>query len=373
MKNFLILILLLFLQPIIAQNSANSLSKNFAVDFGTSFSSIPKIAFHELTPVEQNLEKDVKNLLLVENIDLEKVVDSDDFSSLLLKAQMEELNRATPFEVTHNATTERFIRVYLKDRKEYLSRLAGKSIYYFPIFEQYLDAYDLPLELKYLAAVESALNPIAVSQSGAKGLWQFMFGTGQQYNLYINSYVDERYDPVKSTKAACAYLKDLYNTFGDWDLALAAYNSGPGNVRKAIKRAGGETNYWQIREFLPKETSSYVPAFYATMYLFSHAEYHGIKPLKGELHYFETDTVHLKRSLTFSHINKVAGINMEVLKSFNPVYKKDLIPALGNRAMSLTLPISSLQQFLDVEEELYREPTTNENKIIARLLIESSS
>jgi len=256
------------------------------------------------------------------------------FSSLLLAEHLKQLNQITPFNVKHNATMDRFIRVYLKNRQENLSLLLGKASYYFPVFEQYLDTYDLPLEIKYLAVIESALNPSAVSSAGAKGLWQFMYGTGLEYGLYIDSYVDERYDYIKSTQAACAYLEKLYHTFNDWDLALAAYNSGPGNVKKAILRAGGKTDYWEIRQFLPKETQGYLPAFYATLYLFSYADYHDLKPQKSDINYFETDTVHLK-----------------------------------GRQMTLSLPINDMTGFLEKENELYASSNVTNQKSNESLII----
>ncbi len=361
MKNLLILYLLIISPHLLAQNSAMVFSKTGYSYSNPSLLESYKISVSQLTPVDQNLHKKAKNLLLAKNLIPLDGFDSDNFSSLILKEQLTKLDRSTPFSVHHNATLERFIRVYLRDRKAYLNRLINKSIYYFPVFEQYLDAYDLPIELKYLAVVESALNPVAISPSGAKGLWQFMYGTGMDYDLYIDSYVDERFDIMKSTQAACAYLKDLYESFGDWDLALAAYNSGPGNVRKAIKRAGGKNNYWEIRQYLPRETSSYVPAFYATMYLFTHAEYHGLGPLKGEISYFETDTIQLKGGLTFEAIKKNTGINMDVLRSFNPIYKKDLIPELRGKTMTLTLPVDLIPRFISSENDLYNEVMNIEN------------
>ena len=194
----------------------------------------------------------------------------------LLKKRLQDLNVRTPFHLEYNPALEKVINSDLKDRKKYYPALMARAQYYFPMFEQYLDQYDIPLEMKYLAIVESALRPDARSWVGATGLWQFMYGTGIQFDLKVNSYVDERQDPVKSTKAACQYLSQLYKIFGDWDLALAAYNSGPGNVSKAIKRSGGYKNYWNIRPFLPRETAGYVPAFYATMYIFEYAEKHRI-------------------------------------------------------------------------------------------------
>ncbi|MEN8835600.1 MAG: lytic transglycosylase domain-containing protein, partial [Polaribacter sp.] len=177
----------------------------------------------------------------------------------LLKERLSNLNDNTPFNLAYNPALEKVINSYLLYRRKYYPALMAKAKYYFPMFEQYLDQYDIPLEMKYLAIVESALRPKVRSRVGASGLWQFMYGTGKQFDLKLSSYVDERFDPVKATVAACKYLSQLYGVFGDWDLALAAYNSGPGNVSKAIKRSGGYKNYWNIRPFLPNETAGYVP------------------------------------------------------------------------------------------------------------------
>ncbi|MGI9531199.1 transglycosylase SLT domain-containing protein [Lutimonas sp.] len=307
-----------------------------------------------LVPVSVTTERNVQHNSLVQPFDGMEEFDKGSFTTHTLIEQLTELNSATPFSVSHNATLERFIRVYLKDRREYLNSLLGKSKYYFPVFESYLDKYDLPLELKYLAVVESALNPLAVSPSGAKGIWQFMYGTGTDYKLYIDSYVDERFDPVKSTEAACVYLKHLYTTFGDWDLALAAYNSGPGNVKKAIRRAGGNKNYWEIRQYLPRETSSYVPAFYATMYLFTYADFHHLKASKTDVAFVNSDTLHLKGSLNFKAIQRKTGIDLGLLKSLNPQYKKDVIPYVSGKTMVLALPTEKMVDFMKHETELYQ-------------------
>lgn len=343
----------------------------FLSPFMFSQDSWPENPFLDQLLVDQNGEKTalypLKNLVLLDRTQVRanenqwmitpantsKLPDTDAFSSMVLVEQLNELNHTTPFNVTHSPTLERFIRVYLKNRQENLSQLMGKASYYFPVFEQYLDKFDLPLEIKYLAVVESALNPSATSTSGAKGLWQFMYGTGIEYGLYIDSYVDERYDYIKSTQAACAYLQKLFRTFNDWDLALAAYNSGPGNVKKAILRAGGKTDYWEIRQFLPKETQGYLPAFYATLYLFSYAEYHGLKSLKPDINYFQTDTVHLKGSLSFEKIQQSLGIDAALLKSLNPQYKKELIPLVKDRHMTLSLPLNNMTRFLEEEIDLY--------------------
>lgn len=279
--------------------------------------------------------------------------DREAFTSLLLIQQLEELNLKTPFHVAHNPTLERFIRVFLRDRREKLGYLMDRSTYYFPIFEAYLDKYDLPIELKYLAIIESALKADANSTAGAKGLWQFMYGTGKQFDLEINSFVDERFDPIKSTEAACKYLSSLYNTFKDWDLALAAYNCGPGNVSKAIKRAGGKTSYWEIRDFLPLETQGYLPAFYATYYIFEYAKSHNLMPIKSELSYLEIDTIHLKKQLSFHTIQQQIGIDYHLLKTLNPQYKKEIIPISNEKKYAITLPKNLIETFILQENNLY--------------------
>ena len=353
MKNLLILYLLILSAQIYGQQSVGAQDNYFVSNFNDPFIEPPLFTIKNLIPVSIQTNKTNHNNWLTDKNIVNVKYDTKEFSSLTLIDQLTQLNYVTPFSVSHNATLERFIRVYLKDRRENLSSLLDKSIYYFPIFEQHLDKYELPLELKYLAVVESALNPVAVSPSGAKGMWQFMYGTGLEYNLYIDSYVDERFDPIRSTEAACIYLKHLYKTFGDWDLALAAYNSGPGNVKKAIKRAGGNKNYWEIRKYLPRETSSYVPAFYATMYLFSYADYHGLKPEKSDVSYFNTDTLHVKGNLSFEAIKDFTGIDNDLLKALNSQYKKDFIPMVPKRVMSLTLPVNMMPLFLENESDAY--------------------
>ncbi|PID95397.1 MAG: lytic transglycosylase, partial [Bacteroidetes bacterium] len=207
----------------------------------------------------------------------------------ILKERLKRLDEKTPFHIEYNPHLEYVIKSYLKYRRGIFSTLIERARYFFPLFESVLDKYNIPLEMKYLAIVESALKPTAESPVGAKGLWQFMYQTGKQFDLKVSSYVDERSDPYKATEAACQYLAQLYNIFNDWDLALAAYNSGPGNVSKAIRRSGGHTNYWNIRQYLPYETAGYVPAFYATLYIFEYAEEHQIKGKKSALPYFKTD------------------------------------------------------------------------------------
>ena len=288
----------------------------------------------------------------IKNIDSVKIT-SDNLLAEVLKERLAKINSQTPFHIAYNPALEKVIKSYLKHRKKYYPSLIAKAQYYFPMFEKYLDQYDIPLEMKYLAIVESTLDPKARSKVGATGLWQFMYQTGKQYKLKVSSYVDERQDPIKATIAACEYLSDLYTIFGDWDLALAAYNSGPGNVTKAIRRSGGYKNYWNIRPFLPKETAGYVPAFYATMYLFEYAKEHQLGSDTPKIYHFATDTIHLKRTVSFDQISETTGINVEVLQFLNPSYKLDIIPHIKGRNYILKLPKESTITFLSKESDLY--------------------
>ena len=274
-------------------------------------------------------------------------------TSDLLKIRLSKLNDKTPFNLAYNSSLERVINSYLQRRKKYYPALMAKAKYYFPMFEQYLDQYDIPLEMKYLSIVESALNPKIKSHVGATGLWQFMYGTGVQFNLKVSSYVDERQDPVKATIAACKYLSQLFKIFGDWDLALAAYNSGPGNVRKAIKRSGGYKNYWNIRPYLPRETAGYVPAFYATMYLFEYSEEHKIYSEIPDFFNFQTDTIRVKRTISFDQISEKINVDKEVIAKLNPSYKLDIIPFIKEKNYALRLPSNKVIEFLDKEKEIY--------------------
>ncbi len=270
-----------------------------------------------------------------------------------LKARLAKLNARTPFNIEYNPILESVIKSYLKRNKKSMERLMALSEYYFPMFEQQLDRYDVPLEIKYLAIVESALNPRAKSRVGATGLWQFMFATGKMHGLDVSSYVDERMDPIMSTEAAARYLSSLYRTFGDWDMVLASYNSGPGNVSKAIRRSGGSTNYWALRQYLPRETAGYVPAFLATLYLFEYAEEHDFQPNRPELAFFDTDTLHVKQMLTFDQIEKVSGVDKEMLQFLNPSYKLDIIPFVEDEAYALRLPRKGVGLFVNNEEAIY--------------------
>ena len=287
-------------------------------------------------------------------------VDYSELPTEVLKERLRKLNEKTPFNVEYNPVLEQVIKSFLKNRRSSLERLMSLSDYYFPMFEQEMSNQKIPLEMKYLAIIESALNPKARSRAGATGLWQFMYATGKSYGLEVNNYVDERSDPVRSTKAAAKYLNELYKIFGDWDLTLAAYNSGPGNVTKAIRRSNGKTNYWNLRPYLPRETAGYVPAFLATLYIFEYAKEHGFKPQKRANHLFQTDTIRVKQAIPFKDIAEITGMDVQDIQFFNPSYQLDVVPYVEGRNYAVRLPISEIGKFVANEQAIYNYP--NEQK-----------
>ena len=254
-------------------------------------------------------------------------------------------------EMPFNDVVKKYIEAYTGRLRNKVSFMLAASNFYMPIFEEALDVYDLPMELKYLPIIESALNPKAQSRVRASGLWQFMLKTGKSYGLESNSLVEERFDPVKSTWAAVRYLKELYDIYKDWNLVLAAYNSGPGNVNKAIRRAGGSTDYWEIYPFLPRETRGYVPGFIAVNYVMTYYCEHGICPMKSELPAL-TDTIHINKDLHLQQVANVCNIDIEQLRSLNPQYKKDLIPG-NSRTYALRLPGNMTTTFIEREDSIY--------------------
>ena len=287
-------------------------------------------------------------------MNLDKADAAIQLDSADLKRKLELLNQKTQLDIVYHPALERTIKVFLKNRKKSLGRLFGMAKYYFPIFEEKLSKYDIPLEMKYLAIVESALNPRAVSRAGAGGLWKFMYSTGKMYGLEINTYVDERFDPLQETEAACKHMQDLYRIFKDWNLVLAAYNSGAGNVTKAIRRSGGYTNYWNIRPYLPRETAGYVPLFQATLFLGEYANDYGITPTQPEFNYIATDTVVVKHNITFEQVSKLLKISVEELEFLNPQYKLDIIPYVEDKNYALKLPVELAGVFV-TNEALIKE------------------
>jgi membrane-bound lytic murein transglycosylase D len=263
------------------------------------------------------------------------------------------MNDQSPFEFVYNTEVKNFIDLYGVRKRNLTARILGLAQIYFPLFEEQLDKFNMPLELKYLAVIESALNPIANSPAGAKGLWQFMYGTGKVYGLKVSTYVDDRFDPYKSTIAACEHLTDLYDIYGSWSLALAAYNSGAGNVNKAIRRSGGIKNFWAIKKYLPKETASYVPAFIAASYVITYANEHKIHPVDPGILYYEVDTVTVRNPLSFDQISEMLNIPMEEIMFLNPAYKRKIIPATAENPYKLRLRKKYIGNFINNETALY--------------------
>lgn len=362
LRNTTLIVVLAFATAFYAQDST-LVDVNMSVEPKLSYLDSIKSTFqkHEIAAcVDERWMTELSNQDLysemiadIENTNIDEKVDYD-LSTELLKERLKALDAKSAFHIEYNPGLENIIKHYLKNRKRSYERLMALSQYYFPIFEEALAKYNVPLEIKYLAVVESALNPRAVSKAGATGLWQFMYGTGKQYNLDITTYTDERSDLLKATDAACQYMVNMYKIFGDWDLVLASYNAGPGNVTKAIRRSGGKQNYWNIRPYLPKETQGYVPAFLATMYVFEYHKEHGIVPQKPIVNHFATDTILVKKQMTFKQLSDLLNIPTEQLQFLNPSYKRDFIPFQADKKHFLRLPLDKVAVF-----------TSNENKIYA--------
>jgi membrane-bound lytic murein transglycosylase D len=282
------------------------------------------------------------------------------FSDSEYENRLKLLDEKSPFDLVFNPAVKTFIDVYAIRKRALVSRVLGLSHLYFPMFEEELDRYNLPLEFKYLAIVESALNPIAVSRSGAGGLWQFMYPTGKMFGLNQDSYTDERKDPYESTKAACKYVKYLYGMFGDWQMVLAAYNCGPGTVNKAIRRSGGKKTYWEIRPYLPLETQNYVPAFIAVNYVMNYSKEHNLYPISPKKEFFFADTIKLKSRTDLKHVANVLQMNIADLKFLNPKYKTTTIPFDFENSI-LCLPSTKVGMFISNEEYIYSLSKENIN------------
>lgn len=271
----------------------------------------------------------------------------DDYT---FQARLAKLDAVSPFDLVYNEHVKGFINLYAVRKRESVSRMMGVAQLYYPMFEEVFDRYNIPLELKHLAVIESALIPYAKSRAGATGLWQFMYPTGKMFGLNVSSYVDERCNPYKATVAAAEYLKSLYDMFGDWQMVLAAYNAGPGTITKAIRRSGGKKTYWEIRPYLPTETQGYVPAFIAANYVMNYGTEHNIYPTLPRKTYFEVDTVIVKEQMNFDQLSQALDVTKEEILYFNPQYRKNIIPAGGN---SMCLPKNKIGIFLTNEKEIY--------------------
>ena len=275
------------------------------------------------------------------------------FNTDTIKSRLIELNKKTPIDISYTPDLEELIKKYLNNRKKFFNENSELIKYYFPIFEKALQNNKAPLELKYLPIVESRLNPRAVSKVGATGLWQFMYAAAKENGLELNSYIDERMDPEKSSEAAAKYLLKLKENYNDWTLAIAAYNAGPRTISKAIVRSGGHKNFWNIRGFLPYETARYVPSFIATMYVFEYANEHGITPYKEGFSKNKTDTIHVKEQIAFSHIARFLEIPLDTIEFLNPSYIHKIIPKINNKIQAITLPEKYTLLYVAREKELY--------------------
>ncbi|MFY0675059.1 MAG: transglycosylase SLT domain-containing protein [Bacteroidia bacterium] len=313
----------------------------------------------EMKTFEEKLDSAVLSYFVAKSIErkrtLSKELDSlfiPEFSDSVLENRLKEINSLILLD--YNDRTKAFINMYTRKKRTLVPYILGLSDYYFPIFEAELDKREMPLELKYVPVIESALKPRAVSRAGAVGLWQFMYPTAKMNGLTITSYVDERKDPLKATEAACKYLGDLYGMFGDWQLAIAAYNCGPGNVRKAIRRSGGKTNFWEIYNYLPRETRGYVPAFIAAVYFFNYHEEHNIGIEKIDMP-LVVDTVMIE---DYVHLNDIANqfnIDLNLVRELNPQYRVDIVPASKTRPYAVILPMEYSLVFSEAADTLYKQ------------------
>jgi len=278
-------------------------------------------------------------------------IDESNFNSDTIKNRLERLNAKTPIEIYLTPSVEKTIKRYLNTRVEFYKKNIDKLNYYLPLFEEQLQNQKIPLEIKYLPLIESRLDPYAVSKVGATGLWQFMFYTALENGLTMNSYVDERMDPYKSTAAAALYLNKLYKIHNDWTLVLASYNAGPRTISRAKKKSGGYTNYWNMRPFLPTETANYIPSFIATMYILEYGKEHGINIHENKKTVRYTEKITIKKKTAFEHISDFFDYSTDSIKNLNPSYIHGIVP--GNNKNELSLPIKLVDSFVMQEEEFY--------------------
>lgn len=284
----------------------------------------------------------------------ENIIDSVTFQSNVPDSvyirRIKEMNSF--ITLPYNNVVRNNIILYSEKMPEKMGIVLGLARYYFPIFDEILDRHDLPEELKAMAIIESMLNPRAVSRAGAKGMWQFMYGTAKHYGLTINSFVDQRMDPVAAADAAARYLKDSYEIFGDWNLAIASYNCGAGNVNRAIRRSGGKREFWDIYPYLPRETRGYVPAFVGALYTMKYYKEHGIVPQTPALPP-SVDTIRVDKMLHFKQVEALVGISGTELRNLNPQYRHDIVPGSKKEVYTLTIPFNYVNAFIDVEDSLY--------------------
>lgn len=296
-----------------------------------------------------------------QSVDTDVLINESNFNSDTIKNRLERLNKKTPIELYFTPSVEKTIKRYLKTRVNFYKKNIEKINFYLPLFEEQLQNRKIPLEIKYLPIIESRLDPSAVSKVGATGLWQFMFYTALENGLTMNSYVDERMDPLKSTIAATLYLEKLYNIHNDWNLVLASYNAGPRTISRAKRKSGGYANYWNMRPFLPAETANYIPSFIATMYILEYAEEHGITLYKSKIPFLETEKIIVKEKIAFEHISSFFEYSTDSIIKLNPSYIHNIIP--GTSANELRLPSNLVDRFIQQEKEFYTFAKTEFDKM----------
>lgn len=296
-----------------------------------------------------------------QSVDTDVLINESNFNLDTIKNRLERLNKKTPIELYFTPSVEKTIKRYLKTRVNFYKKNIEKINFYLPLFEEQLQNRKIPLEIKYLPIIESRLDPSAVSKVGATGLWQFMFYTALENGLTMNSYVDERMDPLKSTIAATLYLEKLYNIHNDWNLVLASYNAGPRTISRAKRKSGGYANYWNMRPFLPTETANYIPSFIATMYILEYAEEHGITLYKSKIPFLETEKIIVKEKTAFEHISSFFEYSTDSIIKLNPSYIHNIIP--GTSANELRLPSNLVDRFIQQEKEFYAFAKTEFDKM----------
>ena len=372
MKNKIILVFLLVLDfacPLFAQENLATQNADTAKKTDDSMEIFTR---HEIRLMDSLLNVwYVKRDLASQNSVLSKLTDDTtkfDHNDSLMYKRLCEIR--TPIQVAYNDKVKRFIELYSVQRQRSSSVILGLAQYYYPWMKAIFDKYDLPEELVYITIIESALNPTAVSPAGATGIWQFMYNTGKLYNLEVTSYVDDRRDPYKATEAAARHFRDLYKIFGDWGLAISAYNCGAGNVRKAIQRSGGKTDFWGVYPYLPRETQNYFPAFIGAMYMMTYHNLYGIQPAQISIP-LDVDTIMINKETHFQQIANVLNVNYDEIKSLNPQYKKDIIPAF-NQPMPIRLRSNDLLRYIALADSIpnynydtYFNPTKNLNQVAA--------
>lgn len=285
------------------------------------------------------------------------------FNKEEVRERLEILNKNTPLELIYNSDVERHIKAYIYRGRSNISKILSDTEYYFPIIEPILDSYNIPLELKYLPVIESRFIPTAKSPVGARGMWQIMFNTAKEYNLIISSYIDERMDVVKSTKAACEYFLESHARFKDWTTSIASYNAGKYGVLKAIKRSGGKKNYWEYRPYLPRETREYVPKLIAAIYIMNYASEHGIYSKKeNNIFNNDIDTIHIKRQISFINLSSLIDLELSKIEALNPSYKIGIVPSVKDKNFYVNLPIEKIEYFIANKDTIYEKLNKMETK-----------